>query len=45
VRAGNVTDCVNHCEDDQTKGQRDANMRNCAASRFVDRNRACAGED
>ena len=43
--AGNVTDCVNHCEHHQTKGQRNANMRHCAAGRFVDHNCACAGED
>jgi hypothetical protein len=45
VRAGNVADCVNHCEHDQTEGQRDANMRNCTARRFIDHNRAGPGKD
>src|SRR4029077_4886460 len=45
MRAGNVADCVNHCENDQTKGQRDANMGDCAASRFIDHNRARPGEN
>jgi len=35
----------NHCEHYQTEGQRNADMRNCTASRFVDHNRARPGKD
>jgi len=44
MRAGDVTDRVNHGEHDQTKRQRDTNMRNCTTGRFVDDDRARSSE-
>jgi hypothetical protein len=45
VCARNIADCVNHGEHDQTEGECDPDVRNCAAGRFIDHNRAGAGED
>ena len=45
MRAGNITDCVNHCQHDQPEGQRNAHMRDGTAGCFIDHNRACPGEN
>ena len=42
--AGDIADRIDHREDDETKGQRDANMRNRAAD-VVNYNRARAREN
>src|SRR5882724_70949 len=43
--AGYIADRINHCEHNQTEGQRDANMRHRATGRFVDHDCACPSED
>ena len=45
MRAGNIADCVNHCEHDQTEAQRYADMRNCAAADFVNYDCASTRKD